>query len=243
MFKSIEVSCPARIVLPINKFGKIEYINQFINLYDNLVIKENKDNLMTLSSNSNSINLNNNICTLICNLFFEYTKINYRFFSIYIEKNIPINKGLSGSIISAIGLLNGLNTYYHTNLNNKDFINIFSMIGIDVSSYLSNELSKNRLINNSNPYNSYLLIEPNTEFTSNDLSKLESLKDDINLYTNSKYLISSIGLIKLIAIQDKYIKNGLYLKLKKEFPNYKIYSCKNEIGYKTLIKYPERLDI
>lgn len=255
MAKSIEILCPARLTLFSNAYEsknikRFKIINQTISLYDKLEISEDRkkyDGIKIISSKNGLTFDQNNICYKTCSLFFEYTGINPNTFNVILEKGIPMTIDLAGSESLAAGLLKGLNEYYNTNLTKKQLMFLAHMIGDEVPYFLISGYAKikddftNIEKIHDNPYCTYLIIEPDflQKNTEEELVKLENI---LKLYFNSNYFILKKDQAYCIAFEDKYISPGLIIKLKKDFPNYKIYNCKNEIGHKMLIKYPSNLD-
>lgn len=286
MSKSIEILCPARLTLFFNSYEsnnikRFKLINQTISLYDKLEISEDKKKYdgLKIISNKKDLTLNqNNICYKACSLFFEYTGINPNTFNVILEKGIPISKGLAGSESTAAGLLKGLNEYYHTNLTNDELMKLAIKLGDEVPYFLisgyakiTDDLTNIKRISN-NPYNSYLVIEPNFTYTKKEreerlltlpnkevsksdnhllysdysrkiLDELIELENFLKSCSNINYMVLGSGPTYFVASREKNMASTLKLKLKKEFPDYKIYNAKNVDGHKMLIKYPERCDI
>lgn len=281
MAKSIELLCPAKITLFLNKYEsnnmkKFKVINQTINLYDKLVISEDKkqnNGIKIITNNKKILTDQDNICYKTCCLFFEYTNIYPKTFNVYIEKGIPILKGLSGGASSAAGLLKGLNEYYHTNLTKEEMMSLAFKINEEVPYFLVSGYAKitdnptniNKM--HDNPYNSYLIIEPDfiynkeeinlpnkeiirldnqhlyNDYSFSNKDELIELKNFLNSCSGIKYLKNACGPSYFLPFKEKNINSGLKIKLKKEFPNFNIYTCHNEKDHKMLIKYPHKLDI
>lgn len=115
-----------------------------------------------------------------------------------------------------------------------------------------------------NPYQSYLIVEPKNleiesnefhlfdnykiirfddsmlynEFSKNISSKLLSLENYIKSHTNSSYNLLARGPVYFIGFKQTAISASLMIKLKKEYPNFKVYYCRNSSGHKILTKYP-----
>lgn len=234
--------------------------------------EKNKYNGIKIITNPGIKNFNNNIL-LACKLFFDYTQINHDLIHIEIEKVIPTSKGLAGTSSDVAGILLGLNQFYHTNLTKKELLLLASHLGRNVPYFIVSgyALINDSPINieklHHNPFYSYLIIEPNlqrplletnqiktnriitfqkelyNDFSKYNYQELIRLKEYLQSQENLQYLLLNKGPIYFVASKEKYFSSSLMLKLKKEFPEYKIYNCENTNGYKILKKYPTTLDI
>ena len=142
-----------------------------------------------------------------------------------------------------------------------------------VSGYakITDNLTNIKKITN-NPYNSYLIIEPNFIYTKKEreerlltlpnkevsktdnhllysdyskkiLDELIELENFLKSCSNINYMVLGSGPSYFVASHEKNTASTLKLKLKREFPNYKFYDTKNVEGHKMLIKYPFIRDI
>ena len=139
MKDKIKIKCPAKInldlrVYPLDKktgFHPIKSIMQAINLFDYLLIENNKE--IVLSGNSSEIPYDeNNLCYRAAKLFFDNTRIKNGC-KIYIEKNIPVAAGLAGGSSDAMGVLFGLNKMFDYPLSLSKLNEIASTLGSDLN--------------------------------------------------------------------------------------------------------------
>lgn len=206
--RAIQVSCPATVKLFYNINGfdyennKYIYtsVNQMINLYDKIVIRESHfyQKGITIKDREHIFKNDDNVYCKTCKLFFEYTGINYKYLVVEIEKNIPINSGFSSRNSDVIGLLYALNIFYKTNLTGKDLMKIASKIDRHAPLYLYGDLSKIDMDG----------ISPVYEHYYNDfIIALSRKKDNNNLFEDAK--------------------NVAYSKV--NYDNKKIFNCLNDM--------------
>jgi len=136
----VKVFAPAKINLMLDVTGKrtdgyhtLTTIMQSISLGDILTITEQRNNLITVKSNAESIPTDeSNIAYKAVKKFAEYTNIQCNGLDIYIEKNIPSQAGLGGGSADAAAVLVGLNYMFQTQLSMEQLCDIGVSIGADV---------------------------------------------------------------------------------------------------------------
>ena len=82
-----------------------------------------------------------------------------------------------------------------------------------------------------------------SDYSRKILDELIELENFLKSCSNINYMVLGSGPSYFVASSKKNMTSTLKLKLKKEFPNYKIYNAKNVDGHKMLIKYPKRYDV
>ena len=108
-------------------------IMQSVNLYDTIIVTENKSKSISITCNVSGIPLDNkNIAWKAAEGFFEYTKKKNKGIAINIEKNIPYAAGLAGGSADGAGVIIALNKIYGTNLTENELCKIGVKIGADV---------------------------------------------------------------------------------------------------------------
>lgn len=108
-------------------------IMQSVNLYDTIIVTENKSKSISIICNVSGIPLDNkNIAWKAAEGFFEYTKKKNKGIAINIEKNIPYAAGLAGGSADGAGVIIALNKIYGTNLTENELCKIGVKIGADV---------------------------------------------------------------------------------------------------------------
>ena len=195
MLKITEVMCPVALNLFLNARKikddnslDIKLINQTINLYDIVYLRETKqDNPGTHIKSEKEISeyLKENILKIV-NLFFDITNINPDSFFIEIEKNQEIEN--DNSIIA--GVLIGLNQHYQTNLTKKQLIDISLHINSEIPYFIVGGYSKitndgrdiERL--GENPFQNYLIIDSGIVLDKNNIET--SVRNDYIIERSSR---------------------------------------------------------
>jgi 4-diphosphocytidyl-2-C-methyl-D-erythritol kinase len=118
-----------------NGYHKIQSFMTFADVYDEIYIKEikeNKDKINFLGKFKNRINIKYNTITKTLKTLRKEKKLTNKFFEIKIKKNIPSGAGLGGGSSDAAALINFLNLKMKLKLNRKALFRISSKIGSDV---------------------------------------------------------------------------------------------------------------
>lgn len=122
-----------------NGYHLLHMLNAKVNLADELIIEENKDNLVTFSVDELN-HLENNICLNVLNEMCNLYNIQKRF-HIYIKKNIPFGAGLGGGSSDVAAIINFIDEYFNLNLTLDEKIKIGVKYGADVPYCLINEIA------------------------------------------------------------------------------------------------------
>ena len=227
----VEVDCPRSIDLKNivnNHNDDVKYILQTVDIYDKIIFEANKDNCNGIMIKSNfkiQDDLNNKINNVI-NLFLNYTNISVDNLTIYIEKNDISILNSDYNIIA--GIINGLNTYFNTNLDLHELMFLAKKIDNIVCFYLVCGYKKIDLNNKNysigeNKFKKYYLIYNIEE---EQLLKINQFVIDykVDIQKNGNYY--------LIAIKENnFFKFPISLRSKD------IYSCENVNKSKILKKY------
>lgn len=271
MKKSVMVKCPMALTLfmnletiePVIKAKLIEQTVAINYTLESDIIEITEDsNLEIESLTSDEKEIMNKTITL----FSKIAKLKVDGLRIKITR---VNTRLSSLDSLIAGLLIGLNEYYHTNLDNNYLKKIALEISPLVPYFLIGGFKK---INEEkgeisslfkNPYQSYIIVDKNTnllipdseikkygivnqdyktKFPYTDYEKITShdyddIKEYLKNYTN--LIQCHIGNTTLYLITSEYttLLSKIKFRLQKEFPNYKIYYVCNTPGHKVLVKH------
>lgn len=137
----MKIKSYAKINLTLDILGKredgyheIKTVFQHISLYDEIMLKKTKKEIV-VKSNIDELNNENNICYKTAKILKDKFNITSGV-NIFIKKNIPIAAGLSGGSSNAAAVLKGLNRLWKLQLDQKDLIEISKEIGMDVAFHL-----------------------------------------------------------------------------------------------------------
>lgn len=183
--KMIDVYCPAKVNLFLNvtrydeqtQLHDIVSYNQTINMYDKVSIfdKFSKESSIKIVSKDNIPKDENNSAYRAAKVFFDYTLIPHKEFTITINKGIPVGSGLGGESTDAAGVLLALNRYYNANLTRGEMLKLAYMVGSDVPYFIVGNFAKvtnygknvTSLVNNK--YNFFLIIEPDFSLNTEEM--------------------------------------------------------------------------
>ncbi|MCV2526264.1 MAG: 4-(cytidine 5'-diphospho)-2-C-methyl-D-erythritol kinase [Candidatus Lightella neohaematopini] len=124
-----------------NGYHKLQTVTQFINYSDTINITVTKNNIISLSSNTNKIISQNNLVVKAVKLlkyFCLKNKCINKYFGIHIKLNkvIPIGSGLGGASSNVATILLILNKIWHCNLTLPDLAKIGLLLGADVPLFI-----------------------------------------------------------------------------------------------------------
>jgi 4-diphosphocytidyl-2-C-methyl-D-erythritol kinase len=117
-----------------NGYHKILGIFQNINLFDEITIKESKNDLVNIDNKN--ILQSNNIAYKALKLLKNEMQIKNSF-SVGIKKNIPISSGLGGGSSNAAAVIYGLNKMLDLNLSINEMISLSQKIGSDIAFFFT----------------------------------------------------------------------------------------------------------
>tara|TARA_B100000963_G_scaffold353051_1_gene367170 strand:- start:1414 stop:2265 length:852 start_codon:yes stop_codon:yes gene_type:complete len=183
-------------------FHKIHSLIVQINLYDEVLIKENIRNKNTILffGKYKANKQNNTVINLLKLMKKKFSSIKYKNFDIHIKKNIPNGSGLGGASSNAATVFNFIKRKYKLKISDKDSQKLLAKIGKDCPLFLN---QKAKLIKSTgeqfveykdNPKLNMLLIYPNmTLSTKKVFNKLKnisniSLKKGINFKDEKRLL-------------------------------------------------------
>lgn len=110
-----------------NGFHEIEFINNSINIFDNVYLIESLKNEVIVTD----MNLENNICNKVLDLIYDKFSLKKKY-KVIIQKNIPLEAGLAGGSTDAAALLILLNKVEKLNLSENELKLLAQNIGSDV---------------------------------------------------------------------------------------------------------------
>ena len=198
-----------------SRIHKIESIVSFIDLHDEIFIREHKqDNhkIIFLGKFSKGIQKNNTISKLL-NILDLKKKLNNKKYFIKVKKNIPQKSGLGGGSMNAAFLLSFFLKKKIIRISEKEIFNTCNQIGSDV--FLGIDKKNSILVNNKTvkKYNTKIglftiLIKPNKGCSTKEIYKR------VKNFSKNRIKISS----KVFKIETlKYSQNDL------EKPAFKLY--------------------
>ena len=120
-----------------NGYHKISGVFQNISLFDEIIIKESKNDLVTVDNKN--ISQSKNIAYKALKLLKNEMQIKNSF-SVNIKKNIPLSSGLGGGSSNAAAIIKGLCYLYSIKPTHKDLISIATNLGADVPFFLNGGL-------------------------------------------------------------------------------------------------------
>ena len=200
-----------------SRIHKIESIVSFIDLHDEIFIREHKqDNhkIIFLGKFSKGIQKNNTISKLL-NILDLKKKLNNKKYFIKVKKNIPQKSGMGGGSMNASSVLKYLLTNTKLELSSKEIIRITRKIGSDV--IFGMQKSPSIFFGNSNfkhlKYKfSYelLIIKPHFGCSTKDIYK--------NVKNYSKTIFKKKKFIKFNRLFLSNLKNDLENSAFKKYP-------------------------
>ncbi len=191
-----------KVTKRLKNFYKLHSLIVQINLYDEILIKENskKKNTIFFFGKYKANTQNNTVINLLKLMKKKFSSIRYKNFDIYIKKNIPNGSGLGGASSNAATVFNFIKRKYELKISDKESRKLLAKIGKDCPLFLNQKV---KLIKSSgekftefkdNPKLNMLLIYPNlalsTKKVFNKLKKISniSLKGSINFKDKKKLL-------------------------------------------------------
>ena len=191
-----------KVTKQLKNFYKLHSLIVQINLYDEILIKENtkKKNIIFFLGQYKANTQNNTVINLLKLMKKKFSSLRYKNFDIYIKKNIPNGSGLGGASSNAATVFNFIKRKYKLKISNKESRKLLAKIGKDCPLFLNQKV---KLIKSSgekftefkdNPKLNMLLIYPNlalsTKKVFNKLKKISniSLKGSINFNDKKKLL-------------------------------------------------------
>ena len=97
-----------------NNYHNLSMVNAKVSLADEIVIEENKQNIVEYSVDSLN-NLENDLCLNVLNEITSKFSIEKKYY-IYIKKNIPMGAGLGGGSSDVACIINALDQIHNLNL-------------------------------------------------------------------------------------------------------------------------------
>ena len=191
-----------KVTNQLKNFYKLHSLIVQINLYDEILIKENskKKNIIFFLGKYKANRQNNTVINLLKLMKKKFSSLRYKNFDIYIKKNIPNGSGLGGASSNAATVFNFIKRKYKLKISDKESRKLLAKIGKDCPLFLNQKV---KLIKSSgekftefknNPKLNMLLIYPNlvlsTKKVFNKLKKISniSLKGSINFKDKKKLL-------------------------------------------------------
>ena len=191
-----------KVTKQLKNFYKLHSLIVQINLYDEILIKENskKKNIIFFLGKYKANRQNNTVINLLNLMKKKFSSLRYKNFDIYIKKNIPNGSGLGGASSNAATVFNFIKRKYKLKISDKESRKLLAKIGKDCPLFLNQKV---KLIKSSgekftefkdNPKLNMLLIYPNlalsTKKVFNKLKKISniSLKGSINFKDKKKLL-------------------------------------------------------
>lgn len=140
----MKIKCPTKINLFLEILNKrddnyhnVLLLNQTIKLFDELIIKKNKDKKLIIKCNDANVPTNYlNSVYKTCEIFYKTYDIPYQGLTIFIKKRIPLESGLGGESTDAAGMLKLLYKMFKINDSLDKKIKLAIIIGSDVPFFL-----------------------------------------------------------------------------------------------------------
>ena len=191
-----------KVTKQLKNFHKLHSLIVQINLYDEILIKENskKKNTIFFFGKYKANTLNNTVINLLKLMKKKFSFLKYKNFDIYVKKNIPNGSGLGGASSNAVTVFNFIKREYKLKISDKESRKLLAKIGKDCPLFLN---QKAKLIKSSgekftefkdSPKLNMLLIYPNLALSTKKVfKKLKktsniSLKRSINFKNKKKLL-------------------------------------------------------
>ena len=200
-----------------SRLHKIESLISFIDLHDEIFIKEHKEDnhkIIFLGKFSKGIQKNNTISKLL-KILDEKKKLNNKKYFIKVKKNIPQKSGMGGGSMNASSILRYFLTNRKLELSSKEIIRITKKIGSDVIIGMRNGpsiLFGNSSLKQLKKKFSYelLLIRPNFGCSTNDIYK--------NVKNFSKTIFNRKKVVNFNKLLFSNLKNDLENPAFKKYP-------------------------
>jgi len=183
-------------------FHKLYSLIVQINLYDEILIKENKrkENTIFFFGKYKTNTQNNTVINLLRLMKKRFPTIKSKNFDVYIKKNIPNGSGLGGASSNAATVFNFIKRKYKLQISEKDSKKLLAKIGKDCPLFLNQKVKLIQSFGEQfkelkyNPKLNMLLIYPNLSLSTKKVfSKLKkisniSFKKSINFRDKKKLL-------------------------------------------------------
>lgn len=115
-----------------NGYHEVKMVMQTVNLYDELTVKKEEKDGISITSNTGELPLNeDNLIYKAAKLIFESAGSSYGV-SIHLDKNIPIAAGMAGGSTDAAATLLALNQLFDFEMSKEQLAEIGVKIGADV---------------------------------------------------------------------------------------------------------------
>ena len=125
-----------------NKYHSLYSLVTQINLYDEVLVKENKDNKSRVFfSGPFKINdKNNSIIRILRLIKKKFPILKNKNFNIYVKKNIPTGSGLGGASSNATSIFNYFKKKYKLVISKNESIRLLSQIGKDCPLFIDKKV-------------------------------------------------------------------------------------------------------
>ncbi len=178
-----------KVTKRLKKFHKLYSLIVQINIFDEVLVKENmkKKNTIFFIGKYKANTQNNTVINLLKLMKKKFSSIRYKNFDISIKKNIPNGSGLGGASSNATSVFNFIKKKYKLKISDTESRKLLAKIGKDCPLFLNKKV---KLIKSSgekfveftdNPKLNMLLIYPNltlsTKMVFNKLKKISNISD------------------------------------------------------------------
>ena len=178
-----------KVTKRLKKFHKLYSLIVQINIFDEVLVKENmkKKNTIFFIGKYKANTQNNTVINLLKLMKKKFSSIRHKNFDISIKKNIPNGSGLGGASSNATSVFNFIKKKYKLKISDSESRKLLAKIGKDCPLFLNKKV---KLIKSSgekfveftdNPKLNMLLIYPNltlsTKMVFNKLKKISNISD------------------------------------------------------------------
>ena len=187
-----------KVTKRLKKFHKLHSLIVQINLFDEVLIKENKrkKNFIFFYGKYKANTQNNTVANLLKLMKKKFPSLRHKNFDISIKKNIPSGSGLGGASSNATSVFNFIKRKYKLKISGTESRKLLAKIGKDCPLFLNQKI---KLIKSSG--------EQFIEFTGNPKLNMLLVYPNLTLSTKMVFIklkkISNISAKKTINFKDK----------------------------------------
>ncbi len=222
----------------IDNYHNILSVFQKINLYDEMYISKNNENVFKLETNCNEINNKENI------IYKAYIKMQAKYkeiqgVTVNLNKRIPMQAGLGGGSTDCASFIIGINKLFNLKLTKKEMEKIGASLGADVVPCLYNKAVKvegiGDIITKINTKAKYYLVVVKPDISCNTkemYEKLDSKTSKIYKTDNTTKIIEALETSNIEELQanlhndfEQVVDTPIINNIKNEFIKYGTKGC------------------
>ncbi|HIE43759.1 MAG TPA: 4-(cytidine 5'-diphospho)-2-C-methyl-D-erythritol kinase [Candidatus Omnitrophica bacterium] len=143
ILNKITINSPAKVNLFLELLHKredgyweIKTVLQEIDLYDEVYLRERKDGKVRVVCSDPSIEEEKNLAYRAAKLIQEKGRVFDKGVEVFIEKKIPIGRGLGGASSNAAAVLKGLKELWSLNLTQQELATLGAQLGMDIPFFI-----------------------------------------------------------------------------------------------------------